>query len=211
MKPILFFAIVLLLVGSEFSLSGQQGKENPIFDLIGDGNAKRLDSLLTKDPNAIKATQEDGSTPLHLLARIQTYAISSMNSNSIGSGKEVVNNDVSEAKVLIQHGININAKDKNGTTALHWAIGKDKVQLAKFMIEKGANINLPIESMVGLEGITPLHLAAGHGELELVKLILSKGANPSLKSKDGKTALDLALENKHTAIYDILKPITKAE
>jgi ankyrin repeat protein len=209
MKPIFTFSTFLLLLTSAISLSGQQEKENPIFDLVGNGNPNKLDSLLTKDPKAVNAIQDDGSTPLHLLARLQRYSITSMNSNSVGAGKEIANDDVSDAKILIQHGLNIDAKDNNGVTALHWAIGKDKTPLAKFLIEKGANVNLSIESMKGLEGITPLHLAAGHGNLELVKLILSKGANPSVKSKDGKTPLDLALENNHSEVCAILKPITK--
>lgn len=45
------------------------------------------------------------------------------------------------------------------------------------------------------KGLTPLMQTVGRGHLETVKLLLQAGANPNKKSKDGKLALDIALES----------------
>ena len=42
------------------------------------------------------------------------------------------------------------------------------------------------------DGYTPLMIAAGWGRTKICEMLLALGADPSLKEKDGKTALDCA-------------------
>ena len=63
-------------------------------------------------------------------------------------------NDVEFAKECIQSGISVDAKDMYGVTPLHVAIIKeDNLEIVKFLIENGADIN------VRLCGKTPYDLA----------------------------------------------------
>jgi len=44
-------------------------------------------------------------------------------------------------KILISKGANINAKNKDGNTPLHYAAEKDSIKMGKLLISKGADIN----------------------------------------------------------------------
>ena len=53
-------------------------------------------------------------------------------------------------------------------------------------------------------GGTPLHEAATGGSAELIELLLNYKVDPSIKSKQGVTALDLAKEYKNQPAIDAL-------
>jgi ankyrin repeat protein len=52
---------------------------------------------------------------------------------------------------------------------------------------------------------TPLHEAARGGQRAIVELLLGAGADPSLRDKDGKTTLELAQDNEHTEVAEVLR------
>ena len=53
-------------------------------------------------------------------------------------------------------------------------------------------------------GGTPLHEAAASGGAELIKLLLDAKVDPTIKSKTGVTALDIAKEFKNQPAIDAL-------
>ncbi|SVC08384.1 uncharacterized protein METZ01_LOCUS261238, partial [marine metagenome] len=59
--------------------------------------------------------------------------------------------------------------------------------LAELLIESGADINLPTESVLGS---SPLHLAALHGQLDLAKLLVNAGASVNQLDLGESTPLD---------------------
>ena len=68
-------------------------------------------------------------------------------------------------KFLIKNcGADINAKDKDGWTPLHFAVNFGDVEIVKFMLNNGAKISPQI-----------LNLAANGGHLDVVKFLI-KGA-----------------------------------
>lgn len=79
--------------------------------------------------------------------------------------------DVDKARLLLEHGARIDARN-DGNTPLIWAIGSDHPELAKFLIDSGANVNLP-----GDTGVRPLARARTHQMADIEKLLLAKGAN----------------------------------
>ena len=44
------------------------------------------------------------------------------------------------AKLLLQHGCNVNATDKGGKTALHHAVASNNVEIIELIIEKVSTI-----------------------------------------------------------------------
>lgn len=86
-------------------------------------------------------------------------------------------------------GINLNAKDNDGFTALHWAAWSGMPQSTILLTQGGLDLNAQENS-----GYTPLMLAALRGNAAAVRLLLELGADPSLKNAEGQTALDLATE-----------------
>lgn len=51
-----------------------------------------------------------------------------------------------------------------------------------------------------------LHTAARHGKKEMVRLFLDCGANHGMEDSLGRTALQLAEENRRSEIVDMLNP-----
>jgi hypothetical protein len=53
--------------------------------------------------------------------------------------------------------------------------------------------------------LTALMWASGYGRIESVRLLLERGADPSLKDDRGKTAADIAAEQGHQAVAQLLR------
>jgi ankyrin repeat protein len=73
-----------------------------------------------------------------------------------------------------------------GSTLLIAAVVAGHIQIIKFLLNKGSNINQGDE-----DNWTPLHFASHFYYIDICNLLLSKGANLMLKSIGGKTALDV--------------------
>lgn len=100
--------------------------------------------------------------------------------------------------------LNIDQKDKDGWTALHWASWSGLDRLSDMLIEKRADIN----DREG-NGFTPLMLAAMRGNFQVAALLLEKGADMDAVNKFGKNALQLAEEG--ALAYQSSFDITKTE
>lgn len=92
-------------------------------------------------------------------------------------------------RILLSHGAKIDEDDGYGATALHMAVAGDKPQLARLLLEFGANPNTKQRVYIdGPSNITPLHNACN--SRELFELLLKHGANPLAKDSEGSTPID---------------------
>ncbi|MBS1839941.1 MAG: ankyrin repeat domain-containing protein, partial [Acidobacteria bacterium] len=106
------------------------------------------------------------------------------------------------AKYLHAKGGEINAVSTNGSgyTALTGAVASGHTEVAKWLLENGANANYSYSN-----GYTPLLTAAANGHLEILKALLAHGADPHAKTTDGKNALAYAIERKHANVEEFLR------
>ena len=88
-----------------------------------------------------------------------------------------INGDLDKVKLLVKNGININfQEEETNQNALMYALsGNTQPEIAKFLIEKGADLNLR-----DIMGDTCLLYSSTAGNTEMVKLLLKKGANPKI-------------------------------
>ncbi len=94
-------------------------------------------------------------------------------------------------EMLVACGCSVDARDAEGRTPLHDAMG-DRIggattAAAELLLENGADLDATDDL-----GVTPLMAAAELGELECVRLLLASGADPTLRCAHGKSALDRA-------------------
>ena len=95
--------------------------------------------------------------------------------------------DKARVRTLLQTGIDVNAAQVDGTTALHWAAYHDDAEMVALLVRAGANVNA-----VNRYGVPPLVQACTNGNAAVVRLLLEAGADASTTMKGGETVLMLA-------------------
>ena len=143
-----------------------------------------------------------------------------------------------DVSTLRDMNIDVNLKDTVGRTPLHIAAEKGNIDVAMFLIENGANVNVadangntPLVFIINKTGNpkvtqrllakgasvnaqnrtgeTALMYAAWHGYSAIVQLLLENRADVTLKNKQGNTALTLAESKGHQEIVEMLKAAIK--
>jgi ankyrin repeat protein len=97
----------------------------------------------------------------------------------------VTNNDIEGVRFFAKSGKSlINARNFGGATSLHIACRENNSEIAKILIESGAEVNV-----VDNEGWTPLMRAALNGNREIVKLLIQKGASANNLNSVNESAI----------------------
>ena len=98
-------------------------------------------------------------------------------------------NDVEAVRSLIRQGMDVNAPQGDGMTALHWAAQRGSAEVASLLIGAGADV----AAGTRIGSYTPLHVAARGGHADVVRVLLGAGADASaLTTNSGATALHFA-------------------
>lgn len=88
---------------------------------------------------------------------------------------------------LLRVGADVNAAQPDGTTALHWAVYRNDLELVQQLLSREAN-----PDVTNLFGTTPLGEAVKVANVDIVRALLEAGADPDLPNADGQTALMLS-------------------
>ncbi|XP_012683118.1 receptor-interacting serine/threonine-protein kinase 4 [Clupea harengus] len=94
---------------------------------------------------------------------------------------------------------NVNAKDEDQYTPLHFAAQNGDEVLTRLLLERGASIN-----EADAQGRTPAQIACHHGQEQVVRVLLSRGVDVHIRGKDDWTALHLAAWQGHLGIVKLL-------
>jgi uncharacterized protein len=128
----------------------------------------------------VKATQADGTTALHWVARWD---------------------DVELAGLLLGAGADAKAANRDGATPLFLAAENGSAAMIESLLKAGADPNAPVLS----HGETALMMAARTGHVDAVKVLLDHGAQVNAaENLRGTTALMWAAEQGHAAIIQLL-------
>lgn len=150
----------------------------------------------------VNATDDIGWTPLHWathggipeLCRILIQHGANIYVKD-KNGKTPFSNAIHEGyvdiiKLLLDAGVDINTRNRTfeGGTALCVYCRYNNEKFAKFLIDLGADPNIPEKS----NGCTPLIWAVRNGNGKLCGYLLEHGADPNLRNRSGKSPLDIA-------------------
>jgi len=113
----------------------------------------------------------------------------------------IFQNNVGAAAFLLEASANPNSVYNHSTTPLLAAIDERNWNMAKLLIEKGADVHLKDP-----KNNSPLSKALFHfeGDTSVIELLLSRGADPYQNLLDGYTPMDLAKSMKLTAMMQTL-------
>jgi len=129
--------------------------------------ASKVETLISTEPALVNFKDALGETPLHRAA-----VGGDENSNMI-------------ARLLIDKGADVTAKDHQACTPLHLAAACRYVETAKMLIDHGADIRARTDN-----GSEPIHFVT---DREMVELLLSHGADINARSNFGETPLAVML------------------
>ncbi len=120
-----------------------------------------------RDKTPVATLAADDFTPRHIApAAAEAYTFTDLRN-------AVERSDISMVESILAQGFDINKRDNSGQTLLISAINNNDLNMARFLILKGANPNLP-----GYDGYLPLMRAkANHPpNAELIRYLQSAGA-----------------------------------
>jgi ankyrin repeat protein len=96
----------------------------------------------------------------------------------------------------------IDARDTDGSTALHCAAWKGHLEIVAFLIDSGADVHC--HNSNDHWGTTPLHAAAHANQAAIAQRLIEAGADVNAKDSNGKTPLHHTIFHKAIAAAKVL-------
>ena len=158
----------------------ERGATLDLFSASAYGDLGTVQSILEKDRTLVNSYAPDGWTPLLL---------------AVFFGHDAT------VQYLLRKGADVRlfSTNEERNTALHVACVTRRRHLVSILLDHEADINA--SSAFG----TPLHYAAYLGDVLILETLLALDADVTLKNKDSKTALELAVEKGHAEVMNILR------
>jgi ankyrin repeat protein len=97
----------------------------------------------------------------------------------------------------------VHANDTDGSTQLHCATWKGRLETVAFLLSAGANVNAHNNN--DHWGTTPLHAAAHANQAAIAKLLIEQGADVNAKDMNGKTPMHHTTFHKAKAVAKLLQ------
>ena len=98
----------------------------------------------------------------------------------------VTEGNLDELEVLLKENVDVNSKDQEGMTPLHYAIDRSLLDMVNLLIKYNADLDAQDQ-----QGETPLMLAVMCEHIDMVSLLTGRGARKDIQNNEGMTALDL--------------------
>lgn len=175
------------------------------------GNLKTVKRLLEYG-NVINTHDKDGDSPLHVACKRgdnEIVNILILNGADVehrnNGGRKPLHIACSKGHyeivdLLLQQHAQTNKRDNEGTTPLLTACKIGQAQIIRLLLQNKADF-----SICDNEKRSPLHVACMNGREDIIQALLEEAPNIATeKDNDGKTALDWAVEKKHSKIIELL-------
>ena len=160
------------------------------------------------------------STRLTLYLRGRRVSLSPEDVLAMMAAAPFLNVEAGMLREVLGRQLSPTAVDENGWTDLHWAATLNLPELAKALLDAGADVavrlkddrrplsdgltdsleELGLHSEFRRVGGTPLHWAASGNATEAAEALIAAGADIHTKDSDGRTPLDVAVSENSQAV-----------
>jgi uncharacterized protein len=183
------------------------GAYDDFFQAVKLDDSEEISSLLKRglDPNLIEA--ERGDTGMILALRENSMKVFDVLLNARGNDLETKARNGDTALMVAAYKGNKRAVEallgkqaqvnRPGWTALHYAAAVGRNDIVQLLLDNSAYIDAESPNKT-----TPIMMAARAGHILTVKLLLDEGADASLKTTEGRTAIDFATMHGFTDIVE---------
>jgi ankyrin repeat protein len=210
------------------------------FEAIRSGDRKAVEAALAADAGLLQARDERDRSAVMAAAyaghdRLAELLAERVGMDGLSLFEAAAAGQVAAVRRRLEAGSELEDHSDDGYTALHFAAYFGRLEVARMLLERGADPNsvaqnasrvTPLHSaaagrhrdLVGLllalgssanavqqDGWTPLHAAAKNGDEATVGLLLLRDADATRPANDGRTAVDTALEGGHAALAELLR------
>ena len=188
----------LLHNGAHVDVRGKSGF-TPLYDAAWYGDFEIVQLLLDykADPKTRTVTNH---TPMHVVPE---------GSQSLDIHHHSPQMLADVARLLSEHGADLNAQANDGETPLHMAAKWGQVAVVRVLLEHGANVGLEDN-----KGATPLHegsngpekkpLVTNYEKPKVVRMLLKHGADIGAKDNKGRSPLHTAVESRMVEVVRVL-------
>lgn len=144
-------------------------------------------AAVLRELKTVDGARNDGKTPLMLLQLLDTSTTLRL------------------LPILIGKGVNLNAADLDGNTALLWQTktpNRCDKEVVKKLVAAGADVN-----MANNDGNTALHFALKLGSQEVARFLINKGADYNRVNNNGVSCAQIAVESGYHTILGLMTNI----
>ncbi|XP_063901840.1 uncharacterized protein LOC135121443 [Zophobas morio] len=194
---------MLLNAGASINMADENNKNAFHYASVSWEDNRDVIKLLVEKGIDVNAQNRNGTTALQLAGRERDYEIAEMLLNA-GASINMVNKDNENAlhcasesrkdnrniiKLLIEQGMDVNAQNGNGTTALQLACLQGVDENVEMLLDFGASINI-----VDKNNKNALHCASESPKdnRNIIKLLIEQGMDVNAQNGNGTTALQRA-------------------
>lgn len=132
------------------------------------------------------------------IALLSAAALSGANRSEVADA--AMDEDKAHLRSLLEQKSDVNAPQVDGTTALHWAVEANDLELTELLLRAGARV-----SAANQAGATPLLLATVNGNAAIVERLIMAGADPNAPlTKFGDTAIMMASRTGKVEAVEVL-------
>jgi ankyrin repeat protein len=219
---------LLLENGAKVSHSRRQPGKDIIHTIIEKGLTNLLEIALNAGADAnLMSRGKEGRTPLQRAAElgqldiakalvehgalINAFPAYKHGRTALQAASSSSSPNIDLLKYLVDNGADVNAAAGvcGGITAIQGAAIAGNIPVVQYLWGKGAQVD---GKPALKDGRTAIEGAAEHGRLDTVQLLLNYGATGDVAAEKGfKKAIDLAEENGHTEIVNMLKSAQSAK